>query len=177
MFKFNYEFKLKCVELLNKNLPLPKVDGTSDYSFRREVLNWKKIIEEIGKDALMDNYKIADYPLKTKIKAVKRIIKGEKMRAVARSLGMNNHCSVRRWYLDYLKDGIAGLQYRKGIHAKRSVEISEPMKKKLTDKEIEELKALRKRNEILEIENEYLKKLDALVSKREKEEAKAKKHK
>jgi len=79
--------------------------------------------------------------------------------------------------MDYTEHGVAGLQYRKGIKPSTSVVISNPMKKRLTKAEKEELIALRKRNEILEIENEYLKKLDALVSKRERAEAKAKKRK
>lgn len=90
---------------------------------------------------------------------------------------MRCHSTVRRWYLDYLRNGIAGLQYKKGIKPVTSVEESTKMKKRITRTEKEELISLRKRNEILEIENEYLKKLDALVSKREKEEAKAKKQK
>ena len=50
-------------------------------------------------------------------------------------------------------------------------------KTKLSVSEKEELKLLRERNEYLEMENEYLKKLDALVSKREAAEARAKKQK
>ena len=50
-------------------------------------------------------------------------------------------------------------------------------KPKLSISEQEELKLLRERNEYLEMENEYLKKLDALVSKREAAEAKVKKQK
>ena len=50
-------------------------------------------------------------------------------------------------------------------------------KKELSNNEKAELKALRERNEYLEMENEYLKKLDALVSKREAAEAKAKNQK
>ena len=45
---------------------------------------------------------------------------------------------------------------------------------KLSISEQEELKLLRERNEYLEMEKEYLKKLDALVSKREAAEAKGK---
>ena len=51
---------------------------------------------------------------------------------------------------------------------------NQPMKKQLTKSEREELLALRKRNEILEVENDFLKKLDALVSKKEKKGTKAK---
>ena len=92
-------------------------------------------------------------------------------------MGARDHATVRRWCLAYRKDGIAGLQYRKGIKTKTSIELSTPMRKRLSKGEREELLSLRKRNEILELENEYLKKLDALVSKREAEEAKAKKQK
>ena len=48
---------------------------------------------------------------------------------------------------------------------------------KLTKSEKEELILLREKNKYLEMENEYLKKLDALVTKREAEETKAKKQK
>ncbi len=92
-------------------------------------------------------------------------------------MGTKTHSTVRTWYLNYMKYGVEGLKYRKGIKVSTSVEISTPMKKRLSKSEREELLALRKRNEILELENEYLKKLDALVSKREAEEAKAKKQK
>ena len=48
---------------------------------------------------------------------------------------------------------------------------------KLTKSEKEELILLREKAKYLEMENEYLKKLDALVTKREAAEAKAKKQK
>lgn len=87
---------------------------------------------------------------------------------------MRTHSTVRRWYLAYLKDGIAGLQYKKGIKMKTSVEVSKTMKKTLTDSEREELISLRKRVEILEAENEFLKKLKALVLKEKGKDTKAK---
>ncbi len=45
-------------------------------------------------------------------------------------MGTKSHSTVRRWYLDYVKNGVTGLQYKKGIKVKTSVDISEPMKKK-----------------------------------------------
>ncbi len=48
------------------------------------------------------------------------------------------------------------------------------MKKPLTKDEREELISLRKRNEILEAENDFLKKLSALVSSKEGKDTKAK---
>ena len=47
--------------------------------------------------------------------------------------------------LDYQKDGIAGLQYKKGIKPCTSVKISTYMKKPLTKDLSEEVKALKKR--------------------------------
>lgn len=59
-------------------------------------------------------------------------------------MGTKSHSTARRWYLDYVKNGVAGLQYKKGIKAKISVDISEPMKKKLTNSEREEFKSIKK---------------------------------
>jgi hypothetical protein len=68
-----------------------------------------------------------------------------------------------------------GLQCKIGRPFKQLVMKKKTKKTKLSISEQEELKLLRERNEYLEMENEYLKKLDALVSKREAAEAKAKK--
>lgn len=70
-----------------------------------------------------------------------------------------------------------GLQCKKGRSTKQLVMKKNNKKTKLSISEQEELKLLRERNEYLEMENEYLKKLDALVSKREAAEAKVKKQK
>ena len=70
-----------------------------------------------------------------------------------------------------------GLQCKQGRPTKQLVMKKKTKKTKLSISEQEELKLLRERNEYLEMENEYLKKLDALVSKREAAEARAKKQK
>ena len=93
------------------------------------------------------------------------------------SVAKNAHISkgqLYQWVRRYNEKGMDGLQCKKGRSNKQFV-----MKKKtkLSISEQEELKLLRERNEYLEMENEYLKKLDALVSKREAAEARAKKQK
>jgi hypothetical protein len=77
----------------------------------------------------------------------------------------------------YNERGMEGLQCKQGRKPKQFVMKTKTKKSKLTISEQEELKLLRERNEYLEMENEYLKKLDALVSKREAAEAKVKKQK
>lgn len=177
MPKFTVEFKLKVIEAYKNHEPLPKVEGTKEISMLRNAQEWTAFYKEKGIEGISNATIYKNYTLKDKIKAVKLIKKGKTYSEVGKIMGTKTHSTVRAWYLAYMKHGIAGLQYRKGIKVSTSVDISTPMKKRLSKGEREELLSLRKRNEILELENEYLKKLDALVSKREKEEAKAKKQK
>ena len=177
MAKYDKNFKLICIKAYEEGKPLPQVEGVLDRSLNRYVKLWRLVYREMGERGLEDGFLQHNFTVKEKIRAVKLVLKGLSFSDAARKMGMRTHSSVRRWYLAYMKDGVAGLQYRKGTQPSTSVETSTPMKKRLSKSEREELLALRKRNEILELENEYLKKLDALVSKREKEEAKAKKRK
>lgn len=177
MAKYDKNFKLLCIRCLEEKKELPEVKGVKQRSIYTYAKLWQLLYQKSGDKALEDGFIKKDFTLNEKIKAVKMVISGKSMNEVGRAMGMRTHSCVRRWYLAYMKDGVAGLQYRKGIKVSTSVYISTPMKKRLSKGEREELIALRKRNEILELENEYLKKLDALVSKREAEEAKAKKQK
>lgn len=174
MPKYSKEFKLKCIEFYEKNQKYPKIDGVSKKSVEKYIWEWKHLFKIMGEKGLDNTIFYKSYTLKDKIKACKRINAGENYTQVAQSIGMRTHSTVRSWYLAYLKDGIAGLQYRKGIKTKTSVEVSKTMKKTLTDSEREELISLRKRVEILEAENEFLKKLKALVLKEKGKNTKAK---
>ena len=177
MPKFTVDFKLKVIRAYQNHEPLPHVEGTLEKSMIANAQEWMLLYREFGVEGLECRVMYRNYTIKDKIKAIKMIQRGKSYSEVGRIMGTKTHSTVRRWYLDYMKHGIAGLQYKKGIMVSTSVDISTPMKKRLSKGEREELLALRKRNEILELENEYLKKLDALVSKREAEEAKAKKQK
>lgn len=174
MAKYPKEFKLKCIECLDKSLPLPKYPGVKEQTILRHAQNWRKAHRIKGESVLENTIIYRNYKLQDKIKACKRIMNGESMRNVALDLGMANHSTVRRWFCDYSQYGIAGLQYRKGKKPFTMVLDDKPMKKPLTNSEREELIALRKRNEILEAEIDFLKKLDALVLKKEKKNTKAK---
>lgn len=177
MPKYDYKFKLECIKNYEKDHSLPIIKGMKPNNVQRQVLQWRMLYKKMGDKGLDNTVIFNRFTVNDKVKAVKMVQSGMTYLEVALKFGMRTHSTVRRWHLDYLKDGVAGLQYRKGIKPVTSVETSEKMRKRLSKGEREELLSLRKRNEILEIENEYLKKLDALVSKREEEEAKAKKQK
>lgn len=177
MARYDKNFKLLCIHNLEQGKPLPVVRGLMPRTIYNYTKLWQLLYKQQGETALEDGFIKHEFTLEQKIKAVKLVMKGKTMCEVGRMFGMRTHSCVRRWYIAYMKDGVAGLQYRKGIKVSTSIKTSTPMKRRLSNSEREELLSLRKRNEILELENEYLKKLDALVSKREEEEAKAKKQK
>lgn len=139
MPKYDIEFKKKCIYLFDNKMPLPTIEGVLPNALIRNVNEWKFLFKEQGEKGLSNEIIYKNYTLKDKIKACKRIVKGETYSEVSRSIGMSCHSTVRRWYLDYMKDGIVGLQYRKGIKPVTLVQVSKQMKKKLTAQEKEEL--------------------------------------
>jgi transposase len=105
---------------------------------------------------------------------VAKVLVGNSIKSVSLAAHINPG-QLCQWVNRYRERGMEGLQCRKGRKPKGIA--MKPKKKKPSQSEQEELKLLRERNEYLEIENEYLKKLDALVSKREAARPKAKKRK
>lgn len=76
--------------------------------------------------------------------------------------GISGSCTVWEWERRYLAEGIIGLEDKKKSRKPR-VQKPKPPKTRLEDLEEENLN--------LRIENEYLKKLNALVAEREKRES------
>ena len=81
-----------------------------------------------------------------------------------------------QWVRKYRENGMDGLECRAG-RKRKGPDMPKKKKVKLAPSEKEELELLRARNEYLEAENAYLKKLDALVMKRGAAHPKAKKQK
>ena len=136
MAKYSTEFKLKCVEAYLNKQPLPKVDGVLEKSMRTIVQDWVLLYRKYGMKGIETCVYYKNYTVQDKIKAVKLVKKGKSYSEVARIMGCREgHATIRRWYLAYMNEGIAGLQYRKGIKPSTSVEISTPMKKRLSKSE------------------------------------------
>ena len=113
---------------------------------------------------------------KKRFELVAKVLAGHSIRSVAKNAHIDSGQLIQ-WVRRYNEKGMDGLQCKKGRPTKQLVMKKKTKKTKLSISEQEELKLLRERNEYLEMENEYLKKLDALVSKREAAEARAKKQK
>ena len=103
---------------------------------------------------------------------VAKVLAGNSIKTVAKDAHVGDD-QLYQWVRRYNERGMEGLQCKKGRLTMKEKKAKK--KPKLFVSEREELRLLRERNEYLEAENLYLKKLDALVSKREAAEAEAKK--
>lgn len=101
-----------------------------------------------------------------KYEMVQRVMDGESVKSVAFSNGIENSL-LSKWCKIYKKYGIEGLKLDlQGVH--------KMAKKPKTSNEIKTKEELEKELEYLRAENEYLKKLNALVQKRKGRQLKKK---
>lgn len=175
--KYSWEFKLECVNKY-KNGEHINISGSPGFhhGFMKHVRDWAAAYDDLGVDGLKHSPTNRNWTPEERLELVAKALAGNSISSVAK----NAHISIsqlHRWVRRYDEKGMDGLQCRKGKPAKRFVMKRKTKKTKLSVPEQEELRILRERNEYLEMENEYLKKLDALVSKREAAEARAKKRK
>lgn len=82
---------------------------------------------------------------------------------------------VRLWERIYLEEGAAGLMTERRGRKSTGRPRKKPLDKEIENDLIAENQRLKERNEYLEMEIEYLKKLDALVQAREQQNAKKRK--
>jgi transposase-like protein len=175
--KYSWEFKLECVNKY-KNGEYIDHPGTSEQrkSFIRHVRIWTKTYDDLGVDGLKHSPTNKEWTPEKRFELVAKVLGGRSFTSVAKNAHIDSG-QLYQWVRRYNEKGFDGLQCKKGRPTKRLVMKKKTNKTKLSISEQEELKLLRERNEYLEMENEYLKKLDALVSKREAAEARAKKQK
>ena len=175
--KYSWEFKLEYVNKY-KNGEYIRYPGSSEqrHHFMNQVRQWVKNYDDFGIDGLKHSSKNKDWTPEQRFELVAKVLAGSSIGFVARNAHINSGLLIQ-WVRRYNEKGIDGLQCKKGRPTKQIIMKKKTKKSKLSVSEQEELKLLRERNEYLEMENEYLKKLDALVSKREAAEARAKKQK
>ena len=175
--KYSWEFKLGCVNKY-KNGERINTSGSPGFhhNFMNHVRDWVATYDELGVDGLKHSPNNKDWTPEKRFELVAKVLAGNSITTVARNAHVNSG-QLYQWVRRYNEKGMDGLRCKKGRPTKRIVMEKKTRKTKLSVSEREELKLLRERNEYLEMENEYLKKLDALVSRREAAEAKAKKRK
>ena len=176
--KYSWKFKLECVNKYKNGeyIATPGKNRSQRNTFMSLVKGWVKSYDDLGVDGLKHSSTNKDWTPEMRFELVAKVLVGNSITSVARNAHINLG-QLYQWVRKYNERGVDGLQCRKGRPNKQFVMKKKTKKTKLSFSEQEELKLLRERNEYLEMENEYLKKLDALVSKREAAEARAKKQK
>lgn len=175
--KYTLEFKLECVDKYKKGVRIEKPDicKSSRNTFIHKVRNWAALYDRFGVDGLKRKPFNKLWTKDGRFKLIAQVIAGKAIHQVALDNGLDDG-QLTTWFRKYRERGMDGLECHKGRKPKVP-DMPKKKKVKLAPSEKEELELLRARNEYLEAENIYLKKLDALVTKREAAHPKAKKQK
>ena len=155
--KLKLEDKLKIIDLYNEGL------STSQISKQFKVSDW--IIENIKRQ-------YREHGIESFKEKVNRVLNGESKSGIAAELCVNKGM-IHHWVKKYKELGYNGLTIKQGRPRKMKDKNKQTKKvnasKKLDDKD-KRIKELEERNAQLEMENDLLKKLRALVQQRNKQQ-------
>lgn len=155
--RFTKEFKLECIRKYKVGERIDDPGGCKHETFRNTVLEWVRIYDAMGETGL--EHKKPKRTWQDKLDMIERVLGGESFKSVAYSNGIKGSL-LSKWYKIYQKLGIDGLK------SDRRGRPSKTMKKPKTPDGPKTKSESEKELELLRAENEYLKKLNALVQKR-----------
>ena len=163
--RYTKEFKLECIRKYKAGEHIDDPGGCKHETFRNKVRMWVRIFDALGEAGL--EHKKPKRNWQDKMDMIQRVIDGESIQSVALSNGILESL-LSKWYKIYQEFGIDGLKLdRRGRPPKMA-------KKPKTSNETKTKEELEKELEYLRAENEYLKKLNALVQKRKGRQPKKK---
>lgn len=162
MSKYTFEEKLEAVlRVENEGMTLHE-SGMVIGCKKAEVLKWRNLYREHGPEALLNGG--ASYDGEFKVTVVEYMHANSLSSNIAAAkFGVKSSSNVRKWERIYNEEGPEGLLKRKPRGRSPGMNKKANLKKKATDMTLEELI---EENERLQMENEYLKKLNALVQER-----------
>jgi transposase len=162
--KYDYTFKLECVELVIKQhyseFYVSKLKQTPRINIRK----WVNFYKTYGKVGLLSR-KNQSYSVDFKLKVI-QTLQNELLTLSETSLKFNipDAAIILKWKRDFANFGIEGLQPKQ---RGRPISMGDfKGKKRKTDKPLTREEELLKENERLRCENELLKKLQALIQAR-----------
>lgn len=181
MSKYNFEFKLKLVKENEEgygNNFLSRKYGVK----ASNISNWIRQYKMYGENGLRKSMSKTKYSGEFKLSVIKyRQYNELSYRETAEHFKINNPSIIANWKRIYEKEGFEGLNANVGRPIKnkdttmsKNTDKSNKIKK-LNKSEREELIELRQRNEYLEAELLYLKKLDALIQQKKSQTKKRQK--
>lgn len=164
--RFSKEFKLECVRKYKAGEHIDDPGGCKHKTFMGTVRRWVRTYDVLGEIGLEHKKPKRDW--EAKLGMIQRVEEGESLSSVAHSNGIQ-HDLLSKWLKTYREAGLDGLKSsgRKGRTPKMQSKPKPPDGPKTAEeleREVEELRA----------ENEYLKKLSALVQGRKGRQPKKK---
>ena len=162
--KYDYAFKLECVELVLKKHYSDRYVSKLKHIPRWNIRKWVSFYKTYGEIGLLPRIN-QSYSTEFKLKVLKTIEK-ESLSLMETGIRFNipNIAIISKWKKDFANFGIEGLKPKlKG----RPLSMSDyKRKKRKSDKPLTKEEELLKENERLRCENELLKKLQALIQAR-----------
>jgi transposase len=159
--KYNYAFKLRCVEeVIKKHQTVSSVCIKNGLD-RAGLRNWIRVYLKYGKEGLLPRQRNQKYNVAFKLKVLQTITK--------KSLSLSEACltfnipaksTIISWQRKHKEDGLTGLELKpKG----KPTSMNFKRKQRKSDKPLTREEELLRENEYLRAENELLKKFNALV--------------
>ena len=173
--KLTLEDKIKIIELRKQGLGYETI--AKQFKVKCSLIKTIWYAYELhGIEGIKHPSKNRKYPAELKLKIIKRVYKGETKTRLAAEYNLPGPGTIVLWMKKYEELGYNGLEGKQGRPRGRPNIMTKEEKKNtpLTNDEREELIRLRKEKEYLEMENAYLKKLDALVKERLKQQKRKK---
>lgn len=162
--KYNYAFKLECVELVLKKHNSVKSVSSQKGLHHSNICKWVLLYKKHGKIGLLSREN-QDYSVDFKLKVIQTIVKEHLSLSETRlKFNISSDSIIIKWKRDFANFGLEGLQLKpRG----RPISMSDyKRKKRKSDKPLTREEELLEENERLRCENELLKKLEALIQAR-----------
>ncbi|USF22157.1 helix-turn-helix domain-containing protein [Ligilactobacillus murinus] len=163
MTKFSFEDKLRAVNMYLRGYGSNTVAKVYKVKNHSNILMWVKRYQKYGIDGLKVRYPKYDYDGNFKLNVLKwRKRHKASYPETALQFDISNPGTIATWQRKLDTKGVDALFTRRG----RAKHMTTNNNKQAEKSELSELERLRAENRALRVENEYLKKLDALVQKR-----------
>lgn len=175
--KYSYEYKKYCVMLYRQGTWPETPSGIQQENFRKMILNWVKIEDSQGPEALQHKGRNKHWTAEEKLNLIAKVSSGHSIRAVACQAGINSGM-LYTWVRKYEELGYTGLipqQKGRPSMKKYSQPRNHYQPKHLQESEYEELIRLRAENEYMKAEIAVIKKEIALREEKQAARLKAKK--
>lgn len=172
--KLKLEDKLVIIELYKKGWSVP--DICKKYGISHTVIEYiERQYREHGIESFKEKGNNSKYPVDFKMEIIKRVLTGESINGIASELCINTGM-IYSWVKRYKELGYNGLiEKKKGRPPKMKPKSKETQINDTSmDEKDKRIKELEERNAQLEMENDLLKKLRALVQQRQQQQNKKK---